>query len=149
MIGRRDRMGWHDLIKRLVACDHAKLTASALLERLHPVFQVTHFRRELPVSLDTLVIIGSLRRDRSLETPQFAETILGEPDSVLQEHHDDEQGCCEPLHGRDSIKRDAKSTLSGMMIRLLCMLVLATGVTYAAAPPAATTSVDESPTEEV
>src|SRR5215469_2256349 len=41
-----------------------------------------------------------------------------------------------------------------MMLRLLCLLVVVTGVTYAAEPPApastaSTTQVDEAPTEEV
>jgi hypothetical protein len=95
----------NDLIKRLVTRDHAEIAPSTLLERLHTALQITHFGCELPVALAQPVIFASLRRNCRLETMQLADTVLGQPHTVLQEHYDDEQGCGEPLHGRDSIKR--------------------------------------------
>jgi len=93
-----DRLPRHDLIKRLIACNHAKLAARALLERLHAALQIVHFGCELPIALAQVVILGSLRRDRALETPQLAKTVFREPDPVLQKHHDEEQGCAKPFH---------------------------------------------------
>ena len=94
----RDRVRWNDLIKCLVARDHAKIAASTLLERLHAVFQVVHFGRQLPVPLTQLIVFGPLRRDGGLEAMYLADAVLGQPYAVLQKYHDDEQRCGKPLH---------------------------------------------------
>ena len=88
----RNGMWWNDLIKRLVARDHAKIAASALLECTHAGFQIANFGCKLSVSLTQLVVFRSLRCDRRLESTQFADTVLRQPYTVLEEHYDDEQG---------------------------------------------------------
>jgi hypothetical protein len=97
----------YDLIKGLITGDHAEIAAGTLFERLHTVLQITHFGRELPIALPKLVVFGSLRRDCRLETTQLADTVFGKPYTVLQEHHDNEQGCGKPLHERDSLSDEA------------------------------------------
>ena len=94
----RSRPRRTDLIKRLIAGDHAKLAVRSLFERLHAVLQVVNFCRELPIALAKPVVFGSLCRDRSLEAMQFADTVFGKPYPALQKHHDDNQGCAEPFH---------------------------------------------------
>ena len=115
MVFRTLRNGtWrNDLIKRLIAGDHAEIAAGTLFERLHTVLQITYFGRELPIALAKLVIFGSLRRDCRLETTQLADTVFGKPYTVLQEHHDDEQGCGKPLHERGSLSDDVPGAKRG------------------------------------
>ena len=93
----------NDLIKRLIAGDHAEIAAGALFQRLHTVLQIAYFSCELPIALAKLVVFGPLRRYCRLETTQLANTVFGKPYTVLQEHHDDEQCCGKPLHERDSL----------------------------------------------
>lgn len=93
----------NDLVERLIARDHAEIAPGALFERLHAILQIAYFGRQLPIALAQLVILCPLRRNRSLQATQLADTILGQPYPVLQKHHYDDQGCAKPLHGRDSI----------------------------------------------
>jgi hypothetical protein len=88
----RNGMRWNDLIKRLVTRDHAKIAARTLLERPHAGFQIANFGRKLSVSLTKLVVFRSLRCNRCLESTQLADTVLRQPNAVLEEHDDDEQG---------------------------------------------------------
>jgi hypothetical protein len=103
----------NDLIKRLIASDHAEIAAGTLFERLHSVLQIMYFGRELPIALAKLVVFGSLRRDCRLETTQLADTVFGKPYTVLQEHHDDEQRCGKPLHERDSLSDEPPGREAG------------------------------------
>jgi hypothetical protein len=107
----------NDLIERLITGDHAEIAAGALFECLHTVLQITYFSRELPISLAKLVIFGSLRRDCRLETAQLADTVFGKPYTVLQEHHDDDQGCGKPLHKRDSLSDEVPGAKQERLLR--------------------------------
>jgi hypothetical protein len=108
----------NDLIERLITGDHAEITTGALFERLHTVLQITYFGGELPISLAKLVVFGSLRRNCRLETTQLADTVFGNPYTVLQEHHDDEQGCGKPLHERDSLSDAVPRAKRERLLRL-------------------------------
>jgi len=108
----------NDLIKRLVARDHAEITPGALLERLHTVLQITHFGCELPISLAQLIVLRSLRCDCRLKSSQLAHTVLGQPYTVLQEHYDNEQGRGKPLHGRDSLSDAVPPAKRERLLRL-------------------------------
>src|SRR3981189_3043744 len=63
----------NDLIKRLIAGDHAESAAGTLFEGLHAILQITYFGRELPIAFAELVVFGPLRRDRCFQTTQLAD----------------------------------------------------------------------------
>ena len=109
----RNGTWWNDLIKRLITSDHAEIAARALFQRLHTVLQIPYFGRELPIALAKLVIFSPLRRDSRIETMKLADTVFGKPDTVLQEHHDDEQRCGKPLHERDSLSDEVPRAKRG------------------------------------
>ena len=66
----------NDLIKRLVARDHAEVAPSTLLQRTHPRLQIAYFGSELPIALSELVVLCALRCDCRLETTQLADAIV-------------------------------------------------------------------------
>jgi hypothetical protein len=114
----RNGMWRNDLIKRLITGDHAEIAASALFERLHAALQITYFGRELAIALTQLVVFGPLRRDRRIKATQLPDTVFGQPYAVLQEHHDDEQGCGKPLHERDSLSDEVPCAKRERLLRL-------------------------------
>ena len=91
------------MVEGFAVADHAQFAARALFERGQTHFEISHFGAQLPIALSLLAIRGRLRVDRRLQARNFAQSLIREPEAVLQQDQRQSQYGSENPHGDRSL----------------------------------------------